>query len=136
MAPSCRMVPPRQAEPRDLNVLPEYASVPPSMRDPRTLDKLYDGVNDTYDDDHMWLAPLTRASGGALNAALPTITETDMPEGGDRSALGVAKAARAELASHASSPNTLFVFFDEPVALSKVCFWNYSKTPARGARHQ
>lgn len=57
-------------------------------------------------------------------------------EGGDRSALGVAKAARAELASHASSPNTLFVFFDEPVALSKVCFWNYSKTPARGARHQ
>ena len=54
------------------------------MRDPRTLDKLYDGVNDTYDDDHMWLAPLTRASGGAMNAALPTITESETPEGRDR----------------------------------------------------
>ena len=42
-----------QAEPRDLNVLPEYASLPPERQDPRTLDKLYDGVNATYDDDHM-----------------------------------------------------------------------------------
>ena len=80
----------------------------------------------------MWLAPLTRASGGAMNAALPTITELETPEARDRTALGAAKAARAELASHASTPNTLFVFFDEPVALSKVCFWNYSKTPGRG----
>ena len=31
-------------------------------------------------------------------------------------------------------PNKLFVYFDEPVALSKISFWNYSKTPARGVQ--
>jgi hypothetical protein len=31
----------------------------PASLDARTLDKLYDGVNDTYDDKHMWLAPFT-----------------------------------------------------------------------------
>ena len=52
----------------------------------------------------------------------------------DRTALGAAKSPHAELASHSSSPNTLFIFFDEPVALSQVCFWNYSKTPSRGVQ--
>ena len=28
------------------------------LKDVRTLDKLYDGVNETYEDEHMWLAPL------------------------------------------------------------------------------
>ena len=27
--------------------------------DPRTLDKLFDGENDTYNGEHMWLAPYT-----------------------------------------------------------------------------
>ena len=62
-------------------------------RDARTLDKLYDGVNNTYDDHHMWLAPYTP-----------------------------------------NENNTIFVFFDEPVTLSKIMLWNYSKTPTRGAR--
>jgi hypothetical protein len=30
----------------------------PANPDTRTLDKLFDGRNDTYDDRHMWLAPL------------------------------------------------------------------------------
>eukprot|EP01105_Mastigella_eilhardi_P004514 TRINITY_DN1601_c0_g2_i1.p1 TRINITY_DN1601_c0_g2~~TRINITY_DN1601_c0_g2_i1.p1 ORF type:complete len:1195 (+),score=273.20 TRINITY_DN1601_c0_g2_i1:2-3586(+) len=60
-------------------------------KDPRTLDKLFDGVNDTYNDEHMWLAPYTPGR-----------------------------------------CNTLYVHFDQPVALSMVKFWNYSKTPARG----
>ena len=38
------------ASPRDLNCLKDTAG-----GDIRTLDKLYDNVNSTYDDSHMWL---------------------------------------------------------------------------------
>ncbi|XP_073669267.1 katanin-interacting protein isoform X2 [Paramisgurnus dabryanus] len=41
------------ASPRDLNDLPEYSN------DLRTVDKLFDGVNITMDDKHMWLIPYT-----------------------------------------------------------------------------
>jgi len=78
-----------EAAPRDINVLPDARG-----DDPRTLDKLYDGVYNTFADNHMWLSPLVRQGGN----------------------------------------NTIFVFFDEPVSLSRVTFWNYSKTPARGVR--
>jgi len=49
---------------------PDAAAVPSSLndlspspsakapRDSRTLDKLFDGTNDTHDDRHMWLSPL------------------------------------------------------------------------------
>ena len=115
-----RPIPPPHAPPQ---VLPEYQKLGVES-DPRTLDKLWDGVNSTYDDDHMWLCPLTRASGGATHAALATITEAG-PEWG---ATGTAAS------SSNSSPNTLFVAFPEPVAISKILFWNYSKTPARGVQ--
>eukprot|EP01022_Parablepharisma_sp_SALTPOND_P020436 TRINITY_DN372_c0_g1_i1.p1 TRINITY_DN372_c0_g1~~TRINITY_DN372_c0_g1_i1.p1 ORF type:complete len:1264 (-),score=175.40 TRINITY_DN372_c0_g1_i1:6620-10411(-) len=39
------------AEPKDINILPEYGS------DPRTVDKLVDGTYFTRDDLHVWLAP-------------------------------------------------------------------------------
>jgi len=42
-----------EAEPRDVNVLATMTR----SHDPRTLDKVYDGVNNTYDDHHMWLPP-------------------------------------------------------------------------------
>lgn len=42
-----------RADPPDLNVLSGYGS------DPRTVDKLLDGVNWTCDDLHAWLAPFT-----------------------------------------------------------------------------
>ncbi|KAJ1448865.1 hypothetical protein M885DRAFT_412496, partial [Pelagophyceae sp. CCMP2097] len=40
-----------QADPPSINVLPEYSA------DPRTADKLVDGVNATCDELHAWLAP-------------------------------------------------------------------------------
>ena len=42
-----------RAEPKDINVLPEYD------KDPRVVDNLLDGINRTRDDTHMWLAPFT-----------------------------------------------------------------------------
>eukprot|EP00727_Mastigamoeba_balamuthi_P006009 m51a1_g2027 putative long-chain-fatty-acid-- ligase (1959) ;mRNA; r:1299220-1309113 len=74
-----------EAIPRSINVLPDVKN------DPRTLDKLFDGQNDTFNDMHMWLAPFTPGQA-----------------------------------------NLIVVWFDEPVALGMVKFWNYVKTPARG----
>lgn len=59
--------------------------------DIRTLDKLYDGINKSYIDDHMWLAPYV----GNLS-------------------------------------NFIYVFFDEPVTVSRIVVYNYTKTPKRG----
>ena len=42
------------ANPPDINVLPEYSD------DPRTVDKLVDGVYVTSDDHHSWLIPFSQ----------------------------------------------------------------------------
>jgi len=52
---------------------------------------MYDGVNTSYLDEHMWLAPF------ASNRA-----------------------------------NFIYVFLDEPLTISKIVVWNYTKTPKRG----
>ena len=84
----------RKAVPRDINELPFV--IQSGARDIRTLDKLYDGVNTSYEDGHMWLAPYTPFSGNT-----------------DRS-------------------NCIYVFLDDPVSISRVIIYNYTKTPSRG----
>jgi len=42
-----------KADPSDINILPGYG------KDPRTIDKVIDGIYLTSDDFHMWLAPFT-----------------------------------------------------------------------------
>lgn len=49
------------ADPSSVNVLPGYGN------DPRTCDKLLDGVYRTCDDLHVWLAPFTKGCEHNIN---------------------------------------------------------------------
>jgi hypothetical protein len=56
------------ADPADINVLPEYKD------DPRGVKNLFDGVNDTNDDLHTWLAPFTRGENHFIGVKMPPNT--------------------------------------------------------------
>jgi hypothetical protein len=53
------------ADPSDINVLPEYND------DPRVVKNLFDGVNQTRDDVHMWLAPFTPGKDHTIKVQFP-----------------------------------------------------------------
>lgn len=74
------------ASPRDINVLDQH-----SGDDVRTLDKLFNNTNNTFDARNMWLAPYTK-----------------------------------------SKANYVYLLYDEPITISRISLWNYSKTPSRG----
>lgn len=61
------------ANPSDVNSLPGGDGL-----DPRTPDKLVDGVNWTCDDLHMWLAPFTAGRDHVVTLRLPEVTELGM----------------------------------------------------------
>jgi protein JBTS26 len=70
--------------------------------DPRTVDNLVNGENETWDDKNMWLAPYLL----------------------ERRDEGIYKTYR----------NEIIINFDLPQIISCIKFWNYTKTPERGAR--
>mmetsp|Transcript_14686 Transcript_14686/g.22754 ORF Transcript_14686/g.22754 Transcript_14686/m.22754 type:complete len:328 (-) Transcript_14686:190-1173(-) len=86
---------------------PGVSAVKGMEQDERTIDKLFDGVNETEDDNHMWLAPFkfTRSR---------------------------AAAQSSQQTSSLRVPNYVEVMFDSPVCLGAVRVWNYQKTPSRG----
>ncbi|KAL4471398.1 hypothetical protein ABPG74_008291 [Tetrahymena malaccensis] len=86
------------AEPASVNILPGCQG------DIRTIDKLVNCQNDTFDDRNMWLAPFIN-SRSDKNIICPHL-----------------------------KINTIYLFFEKPVIISAINFWNYSKTPSRGVR--
>eukprot|EP00929_Paragymnodinium_shiwhaense_P058058 TRINITY_DN29084_c0_g1_i1.p1 TRINITY_DN29084_c0_g1~~TRINITY_DN29084_c0_g1_i1.p1 ORF type:complete len:1223 (+),score=256.63 TRINITY_DN29084_c0_g1_i1:68-3736(+) len=60
------------AEPSSINVLAEYHN------DPRTADKLFDQVNFTRDDLHVWLAPFTPGQTHTVSVDLGNVTDIAM----------------------------------------------------------
>jgi hypothetical protein len=78
--------------------------------DIRRVENLVDGSNMTSDDNHIWLSQFKN---------------TKCPASVNVSGKDNEQAKKRE-------PNFVIFMFDEPVALSVVRIWNYSKTPHRG----
>eukprot|EP00127_Corallochytrium_limacisporum_P000946 Clim_evm30s33 gene=Clim_evmTU30s33 len=84
--------------------------LPNQKHDIRKPENLFDGTNTTYNERHMWLAPCASA------LKRPNRNATGKGNGSKR------------------SPNLIIIHFPEPVTLSRIKFYNYSRTPSRGVK--
>lgn len=72
-------------------------------KDVRTVDKLVNSINDTFDDRNMWLVPFLSKNNEYNDSQLGLV-------------------------------NQIFLVFEEPIIISAINIWNYTKTPTRGVR--
>jgi hypothetical protein len=124
----------------DVAAYPESVNVLSGIdNDVRTPDKLIDGVNDTNDGRHMWLAPILPD-----NVSRPEITIVNLPciisptETLSHTSFFYVNAWNLHLSSVSIllliQINKFYVVFDTPQDISMIHFWNYAKTANRGVR--
>ncbi len=75
-------------------------------RDIRTIDKLVNTENETYEDKNLWLAPFINPHFGEK--------ELDL--------------------LNKFKQNIIYIYFEKPIIISAINIWNYTKTPSRGVR--
>eukprot|EP00767_Chilomastix_cuspidata_P002346 gnl/Chilomastix_cuspidata/2473.p1 GENE.gnl/Chilomastix_cuspidata/2473~~gnl/Chilomastix_cuspidata/2473.p1 ORF type:complete len:1122 (-),score=107.29 gnl/Chilomastix_cuspidata/2473:982-4347(-) len=117
------------ADPRDINVLPEYKS------DPRVPKNVFDGSPCTCSDQHMWLAPFEQGSTNVLTVAVVR-GPSDALNGGWPETLDDFPPKHPDSISEASCD------FSEPIpakaiGIGAIRVWNYNKSrvhASRGAR--
>lgn len=76
--------------------------------DTRVITNVLDGRNQTSNDNNIWLTTYKNTKGHTQGNQ----TESD-------------QLSKRE-------PNYILIFFEQPIAISAIILWNYTKTPARG----
>jgi hypothetical protein len=110
--------------PSDINVLAEYEN------DPRHVTNLFDGVNFTRDDLHVWLAPQRDSQLPEETSNLPHVRSTRDPKKRDKYLNFITDSAGVEWPMVAS----LTVQFSKETAVSMIRVWNYNKSRAHSLR--
>lgn len=82
---------------------PQINTLKGQEKDVRTVDKLVNSINDTFDDRNMWLVPFLSKNNEYNDSQLGLV-------------------------------NQIFLVFEEPIIISAINIWNYTKTPTRGVR--